>query len=184
MESNQLLTTAARRATEQARYDADVLFRSRLEQSIDSAFRLAGAILGPAGDPEDATQDALERAWRSRASLRDAQSFDAWFQRIVVNSCRDRLRRRRGSPTFVEVDARSDRADASADPAAATAQRDALRTALDQLNVDQRIAIALRFFLDLEVDEIARRTGTRPGTVKSRLHRGLKQLRGAWETDR
>jgi len=164
-----------------ARDQSDDVFRSRLERSIEGAFRLASAIVGPSADPEDAVQDAIERAWRSRRSLRDPDSFDAWFQRIVVNSCRDRIRRMKASPSFVAIDSRTDRADSSADLAASAAQRDALRIALDRLNPDQRICVALRFFADLEVDEIARRTGTRPGTVKSRLHRGLEQLRVAWE---
>jgi RNA polymerase sigma-70 factor (ECF subfamily) len=153
-----------------------------LEHSVDSAFRLANVILGPTGDADDATQDAIERAWRSRHSLRDPQSFDAWFQRIVVNSCRDRIRRTKASPVFIVVE-HDDRPAGGADIATSAAQRDAVRAALDRLNSDQRIAIVLRYFLDLEVDEIARRTGTRPGTVKSRLHRGLEQLRDVWELE-
>lgn len=182
METERVLVSAA--SPDRTGEDRDALFRSRLELSIEGAFRLAAAIVGPTGDPEDAMQDAIERAWRSRHALRDPGSFDAWFQRIVVNACRDRLRRMKSSPVFVAMGVGAARADDSADLAETTAQRDAVRIALDRLNVDQRIVIALRFFLDLEVDEIARRTDTRPGTVKSRLHRGLEQLRKAWEIDR
>jgi RNA polymerase sigma factor (sigma-70 family) len=63
---------------------------------------------------------------------------------------------------------------------AMTAERDALARALEQLSDDQRVVITMRFYLDLEVEEIARRLGTRSGTVKSRLHRSLRLLRAAW----
>ena len=165
--------------------DVDGAFRALLERGVGAAYRLAAVILGSAVEAEDATQDALERAWRSRASLRDAERFDAWFQRIVVNACRDRLRRRRSAGRVVPIERAGDALNLAArsDPFADSAQRDALRRALDDLNPDQRIAIAMRFYLDLEIDEIARRLGTRSGTVKSRLHRGLAALRANWENE-
>ena len=172
---------SAKPASVESADDGDVFFGSSLERSVEAAFRLASVILGPSGDPEDATQDAIERAWRSRGTLRDPLAFDAWFQRIVINSCRDRLRRAKFTRAIVAKDSNAIELADGGDLAREAAQRDELRSALDRLNADQRIAIALRYFMDLEVDEIARRTGTRPGTVKSRLHRGLEQLRGAWE---
>ena len=48
-------------------------------------------------------QDALLRAWRSAASLRDPAGFQASFDRILVNVCRDRLRRR-GKVRLVAID--------------------------------------------------------------------------------
>ncbi len=164
--------------------NSDELFRSNLESRLAAGYRLASVILGNPSDAEDATQDALERAWRSRNRLREPEHFDAWFQRIVVNACRDRLRRRRAGPQFTPISEASSSRIHAADPASGSAERAALSSALDQLNPDQRIVVAMRFFLDLEVDEIARRLGTRPGTVKSRLHRGLNQLRRAWEDQR
>ena len=187
-----LLTSADRVPT--ARVEslgaADSSFRARLEASLDNGYRLATVILGNPRDGEDATHDAVERAWRSRSRLRDANRFEPWFQRIIVNACRDRMRRRRYGPTFISMNAAPD-ASATAqdvqhggDAYAQAVERDALGRALGALNPDQRIVVAMRFYLDLEVDEIARRLGTRSGTVKSRLHRALKVLRAAWETER
>jgi RNA polymerase sigma-70 factor (ECF subfamily) len=165
--------------------DADRLFRSRLEASIDAGYRLAAVILGDRREAEDVAHDAAERAWRARASLRRADSFEAWFQRIIVNACRDRMRRRRSMPSFVSVDAAGEAVLGSSastlDPFSASLQRDALVRALALLGPEQRIVIVLRFYLDLEIDEIARRLGARSGTVKSRLHRGLKELRAGWD---
>ena len=52
------------------------------------------------------------------------------------------------------------------------------------LNADQRAAVVLRFYSDLTVEQVARTVGAPVGTVRSRLHYGLKQLRRALEPDR
>lgn len=182
--SNQRVLLANAEERVDGAIDADDFFRWRLENSVAGGYRLAAVILGNSADAEDATQDSLARAWQSRGRLRDADRFDAWFQRIVVNACRDRLRQRRAGPRFLPISQGHDDARVANDPARASAERAAMSAALDLLNADQRIAIVMRFYLDLEVDEIARRLGTRPGTIKSRLHRGLRQLRIAWEGDR
>ena len=170
---------------------SDTRFRADLTRSAGSAFRLATVILGNRSDAEEATQDALERAWRARHSLRDADRFEPWLQRIVVNMCRDRVRKRRAGPTLMSISEAHDSRDSNdrsardlEDPFAATIAQDAIRRAFVRLNIDQRVAVAMRFYLDLEVEEIARRLGTRQGTIKSRLHRALRTLRESWEGDR
>jgi RNA polymerase sigma-70 factor (ECF subfamily) len=67
-------------------------FRRLADQHLDEAYRLATAILHDEADAQDATHDAFERAWRKWSTLRDESRFDAWFGRILVNECRDRLR--------------------------------------------------------------------------------------------
>jgi RNA polymerase sigma-70 factor (ECF subfamily) len=74
---------------------AQARFLEFASAELDRAYRLAGLLLADASEAQDATQDALVRAWRSSGSLRDAASFQAWFDRILVNVCRDRLRRER-----------------------------------------------------------------------------------------
>ena len=46
----------------------------------------------PAGSPGRPVHDAFVKAWDRWSSLRDPTRFDAWFRRIVVNTCRDQLR--------------------------------------------------------------------------------------------
>ena len=183
------LSTRPAASTSTADDANEARFRAELELQAGSAYRLASVILGNTADAEDATQDALERAWRARSSLRDPDRFEAWFQRIVVNSCRDRVRRGRGGPVLLSIGEMPDVQHLTGrspviDPLAATITQDTLRRAFVRLNVDQRVVVAMRFYLDLQVDEIARRLGTRQGTIKSRLHRALKTLRSSWEGDR
>lgn len=139
---------------------------------LTDCYRLATAILGDPVEAEDATHDAAVRAWERWDSLRDESKFDAWFGRILVNECRDRLRRRRSGPVM-EASAPASTSDATDD----VAVRDALERALDTLSPDHRIVVVLRYYVGLDDREIAERTGTRRGTVKSRLHYALQALR-------
>ena len=140
---------------------------------LDRAYRLAGLILADRVEAQDAVQDALVWAWRMRSTLRNQAAFGTWFDRILVNGCRDRLRRRR-QIRFVELEAAGD--PASRDPFRALLDRDEATRALATLDPDQRVVVILHYWAGLTLSEIAQRTGWPTGTVKSRLHRALKQL--------
>lgn len=163
--------TAAPRTGPETRASA---FHRLTSQHLDASYRLARAIVHDPADAEDATQDALVRAWRKWPTLRDQSLFEHWFTRILVNTCRDHLRRRAVRPTadaaqLVGIPAPDD-------PLAATHERDSMAAAMALLSPEQRIVVALRFYRDLPVDEIARRLGIPSGTVQSRLHYALKRL--------
>lgn len=156
--------------------DRGETFSRLLDASLDRSYRLASVILASREDAEDAVEDAALRAWQHFGGLRDPGRFDAWFCRIVVNVCRDRLRQRRGTPVPLLGDpGRGD------DPIGESVERSALHQALAALTPDHRAAIALHYLEGLTVDQIAERVGTRAGTVKSRLHYGLIELRAAWD---
>jgi len=146
------------------------------EADLDRAYRLAGLILGDQHEAQDATQDALLRAWRSAASLRDIAGFQAWFDRILVNVCRDRLHRR-GKVRQVVLDEAGSTVP-SRDPFRDVLDRDQTLRALAVLDDDLRIVILLHYWADLTLEGTAERLGWPVGTVKSRLHRALGQMRG------
>jgi RNA polymerase sigma-70 factor (ECF subfamily) len=149
-------------------------FLSSTTPLLDHSYRLAGLLLGNATEAEDAVQDALVAAWQGFDRLRDVERFPAWFDRILVNGCRDRLRRR-GTVRFVQIDASID--PAAGDPFRALIERDALLAGIGHLTPDERIVVVLRFWDDLPLDEIGDRLGWPLGTVKSRLHRAISRLR-------
>ena len=148
------------------------------ERELDRSYAVACLILGDRDEAEDAVHDALESAWLRWDSLRDSEYFAAWFGRIVTNVCRDRARRRRISPITMSVLPEQP----APDHFGAIPERELLREALGTLNVDHRIVLVLRYYEDLTLDEIARRLDKRTGTVKSRLHYGLRALRASLES--
>jgi len=165
-----------REAPAVATSDRQAVFAQLVDRDLDRAYRLAGIILGNGADSEDATHDAVVQAWRTFAGLRDPSRFEAWFQRILVNVCRDRLRKRRRTPVTELTLA------ASASVAGEFTKVDdrlALDRAFAGLSPDQAITVVLRFHADLTLDDIAARLGVPVGTVKSRLHAALAAMQRA-----
>ncbi|MGA3031369.1 MAG: RNA polymerase sigma factor [Candidatus Limnocylindrales bacterium] len=141
---------------------------------LDRAYRLAGLILGNAYDAEDVTHDAAVRAWRSAGSLRDPAAFEAWFDRIVVNACRDRIRRNR-RVRFVALGPDDD--PSTGDPFQTLIDHDEALRLIRCLDPDERTVVVLHYWADLPLTEVATRLGWPVGTVKSRLHRALETMR-------
>ncbi|HEY8989266.1 MAG TPA: sigma-70 family RNA polymerase sigma factor [Candidatus Limnocylindrales bacterium] len=154
-------------------------------RALDDAYRFATLMLGDRGDAEDATHDAALTAWRRFGDLRERDRFEAWFGRILHNVCRDRLRARRRSPLSLDLEPPTPATAArfaSSDQAETIVRRDALGSALRTLTPEHREVVILRFYFDLTIEQIATRTATGKGTVKSRLHYALRYLRSAVES--
>lgn len=159
-------------------------FRRLVDRELDDAYRLAAVILNDRVEAEDAVHDAALVAWRRWGDLRDPDRFEAWFRRILVNGCRDRLRARARHRV---VDVGRELAEAEhprvADATGATAIRDAVDRALETLGPDERLIVVLRFHADLTVPGIAATIGIPEVTVKSRLHHALGRLRAVLEVE-
>jgi RNA polymerase sigma-70 factor (ECF subfamily) len=151
-------------------------FARLADGQLDAAYRIAAVILGGSADAEDAAHDAVVQAWRSFGSLRDPARFEAWFQRILVNVCRDRLRKRRRTPV-TELNMAGSAP--GPDGFAGIDDRLALNRAFARLNADQAITVVLRYRVDLKLEDVAARMGVPVGTVKSRLHAALSVLEAA-----
>jgi RNA polymerase sigma-70 factor, ECF subfamily len=165
--------------------EAAEAYRSFVEDHLDASYRLATFILGDRADAEDAVHDAAISAWRHWPDRRDAGRTEAWFRRIVVNACRDRIRARqrvRALPAGLAFEA--ERHPLAPDASHLVADRDALAELLAGLSLDDRILLTLRFGMDLTVPAIAAALGAREGTVKSRLHRALASARSRLEAQR
>ena len=173
------MTSRSERASAVA--DRRQAFAALADRELDAAYRLAGVILGDPFEAEDATHDAFVAAWRHYGSLKDPARFGAWMQRILVNTCRDRLRRRRRQPS-VEIDLSG--LHAAGDAYGLVDDRIALDSAFEALSADHRLVVVLRFYCDLTVDQIADRMGVPAGTVKSRLHAATDKLNRALAGDR
>jgi RNA polymerase sigma-70 factor, ECF subfamily len=129
-------------------------------------------------DPElarDAVQDAFFRAWRDLPGLRDPDRFDAWLQRLTINACLDIVRRRKRRP--IEVELMPLHAPAISDSAGTIAERDLVEGILQSLDERGRAIVVLHYYLGMPLTEVAAFLDIPVGTVKSRLHRALDEMR-------
>ena len=135
-------------------------------------------------DPElarDAVQEGLIRAWRDLPKLRDPDRFDAWLHRLIVHSCIDQTRHRRRRVVEVELTPIHD--PATSDTTRAHADRDEVDQVLRRLDEHGRAIVVLHYFLGLPLTEVAATLAIPVGTVKSRLHRALTEMRVAIDTE-
>jgi len=149
-------------------------FEALIEQRFHESYKLANAILADPPSAQDAVHDAFVKAWERWPSLREPASLDAWFKRIVINTCRDRLRQAKHREA-ADIAAQTDLA--TPDPARDVDERARVEQALTLLKPDDRVLLALRYYEDLTLDDIAALLGVPTGTVKSRLNAAHGRLR-------
>ena len=154
--------------------DTHRAFMRLADAALLGSYRTAAHVLGDRSEAEDAVQEALVLAWRAWPRLRDLTRFEAWFDRILVNVCYERLRGRKRAPSEALP---PDPAATERDAFASAIARDAIARALHTLTPEQRIVVVLRYWRDLSIDEIAERVRIPSGTVRSRLHYALRTLR-------
>lgn len=146
-------------------------FEDLIGPLVEPALRLAYAMLGDRGEAEDATQEAVMRAWRKLSQLRPGMPVRPWFLAIVGNQCRN-MRRTRWF-RLVRVPAvlqREEHAEPDVD-------RLDVERALARLADRDRQALFLRFYLDLTVEEVALALRLTPAAAKARIYRACHRLR-------
>lgn len=148
--------------------------------AVDRLHAIARLILRDADLAQDATQDALVRAWRDLPTLRDVDRFDAWLYRLILRSCVDLGRRRRRWRAEITV-LRYEPAEA--DRSAELAERELLERGLRRLTEAQRSVLVLHFYVGLPTHELAEALDVPVGTAKSRLHYAIEALRAALAAD-
>jgi RNA polymerase sigma-70 factor (ECF subfamily) len=144
-----------------------------VEQFLREGYRrVVGAVAlvsGSLDSAEDAVQEAIVRAWERSATKPEIESLERWVVTVALNLSRSRIRRlvveRRTRPRMVQ-------------PAVVQPDPDHMdvRRALERLPRRQREAIALRYYLDLDVREVAAIMQVEEGTAKSTLARAREAL--------
>jgi RNA polymerase sigma-70 factor (ECF subfamily) len=149
------------------------------------AFRTAYVITRSAAEAEDAAQDAFVKAYRALASFRTGAEPRPWLLRIVANEARNRVRsagrRQRLELRLVEGFRQGDAAPSPEAAAVSADERRRLIGLVNELEENDRLIIASRYFLELSGEETAAALGIPEGTVKSRLSRALSRLRERFE---
>ncbi len=169
--------------------DLDAAFEPLVLAHADRCYAIALRVLGDPHDAEEVAQDALVRAYRALAGYEQARIRDIrlrpWLATIVVNQCRNRLRR--GRPATTPLDGlaeigREPAAPAEHGPVAVaerSVEREQLARLLAALPERYRVPVVLRHVGDLSYAELAEVLGRPEGTLKAQVHRGLAMLRVA-----
>lgn len=156
-------------------------FEELVRQYQEIAFRTAYLVVGDADEARDAAQDGFLRAHAALGRFRPGAEFRPWLLRIVANAARNR-RRSAARRTDLALRAFRDAASGDAAPSpevllVAQERRDELLAAINRLREEDRLVIALRWFLELNEEEMAAALDCPRGTIKSRLSRATGRLR-------
>ena len=149
--------------------------------------RIHGAIyrvVGADEDTRDLCQEAFLKAYRGLSTFKREARFSSWLYQIALNVCRDRLRRRRGKTALSLDDVEEGRdgglRTVSPSPLELVEARDLrhlVEDAMATLSAEEREVVILKEYQELTFPEIAEALEVPLSTVKTRLYRGLAQLR-------
>jgi RNA polymerase sigma-70 factor (ECF subfamily) len=135
-------------------------------------------------EAQDCAQEAVVHAFERRRQLRDPQAFSLWFHRIATRRMLDALeQRRRGYEVGLEAatelleDWQRRQTPQPDEQVILAERRQALWASIQALAPRSRIALALRYYGEFPLSEIAVMLGVREGTLRVTLHRALAQLR-------
>jgi RNA polymerase sigma-70 factor, ECF subfamily len=160
------------------------------------ATRLALYLLRDAAEADEAVQDTFVKVFTHITSYREDLPFEAWFTRILANTCRDRQKARRRrerwevigfdrhpeSGTMVETAQSPDLT--PEESLLGDERRRELMKAIDTLPRQQRTVLLLCHVEGQSPREVGELTGLNESTVRVHLFRALRQLRSVLEGSR
>lgn len=152
-----------------------VLYESLIQyilENQDRFYRLAYSYTRHQEDALDVVQSAVCKALEAYKSIKNEDAVRTWFYRILLNECLAVIKKRKRillTGDGLEQD--------EAYYEKGYEQEDELEQELDRLETDIQEIIKLRFFEELSLKEISQITGLNLNTVKTKLYRGLKQLK-------
>ena len=153
-------------------------FAALIAPRVERTLRTARAILRNEAEAHDAAQEALVAAWVNLPRLREPSRFDAWLHRLLVNACREALRRRRRNRE-IQAEAES----VTTDFSRGSIETASVKAAFGRLSVDERTILLLHHLHGLPLDQVARHLAVPVGTAKSRLWHARRSLERALEAE-
>lgn len=143
-------------------------------ENYNQYYRLAYRYVHNEEDASDIVQDGAYKALKSSHTLKNPEYVQTWVYRIMLNRCFQYLKK----PKSVSYDALQDAGGIEIDYAEDQYANIDLQKAIDALPDRDKAIVILRYFEDKKLDEIAEILGESVNTVKSRLYRCMKKLRG------
>jgi RNA polymerase sigma-70 factor (ECF subfamily) len=153
--------------------DADA-YATLAKAAARRLFLVAHRILRDSDAAEDAVQQTLVTIWKELPRLRDPGSFDGWSYRIVTRAALAESKRRVRGRGIAEIGAVEPM---TPDASSSVERRDTIERAFRQLTPESRAVVVLRYYADLPLKDIGFALGIPAGTVASRLHRAIQDMR-------
>jgi RNA polymerase sigma-70 factor, ECF subfamily len=160
----------------------EAAFSQIVRQWERKVFNLAWRMLGNREDAQDIVQETFLSIYKSIRNLRDTSSFSTWLYKITLNHCR--ARRKSRSSSFFSSEVVSEQGEEGEGiqyvvPSTQSASEsfealDAIRKAMADLSEEHRIAIVLKEYVGLSLEELADVMNCPLSTAKSRLYHGLR----------
>lgn len=166
---------------QRARDGDEDAFTQLVDLSGDRCYAIAYRILRDVERAKDAVQQAFLLAWRELPRLREPERFEVWLYRLLVNACFEEARRHRRWTTRVRVLPLE--GPAAPDQIVSVDDRDALERAFQRISPEHRAVFVMHHYAGLPLAAIAEVVGVPVGTVKSRLHNSIRNLRAVLETE-
>lgn len=154
----------------------DGAFSALVERHFGAAYASAYAVLGNSSDAEELAQETFVQVFQKLARLREPGAFVGWVWRIAHDLALKHIRKH-GRMKVVEDVPESGSAESPLEPLVAGEDQQGLRKALAALPEDQREALLMKYWQDLEYEEMSKRTGVSEEALYQRVCRGLKRLR-------
>jgi RNA polymerase sigma-70 factor, ECF subfamily len=150
-----------------------------VSQKLPRILTLALRMLGDVAESEDVAQEAFLRIWRRAGDWRGdgGARFDTWLHTVVLNLCRDRLRRRGREKPFAETPERADETPGAEARVQADQASSLVRAALAELPERQREAIMLYHYQELSNQDAATALEVSVEALESLLSRARRTLR-------
>ncbi|MCL2807090.1 MAG: sigma-70 family RNA polymerase sigma factor [Coriobacteriia bacterium] len=150
-------------------------FAARTEKIKKQLYRTAFVYLGSEDMALDAVGEAIYRGFMSLKKLRQAEFCETWVTRILINVCKQELRRMKREQALEDISEMA--TDAAGDAAEGVLDTLPLEEAINRLPQDLKDVIILRYFTDLTVAETAKSLEIPQGTVATRQRRALSLLK-------
>lgn len=154
-------------------------FAELVDEHQRYVYNLALRVVKDENEALDLTQDAFVRAWTALPNFKGQSQFRTWLYRIVTNLCYNRLPNLRRSLNDLGDNVMEEIPDFDnpADQLESTETRKYLYQAIDRLDENYRLLIALRYQHELSYEEISSTLNLPLGTVKTGIFRAKEQLR-------
>ncbi len=176
------IATAEAKLIRQARRGDATAWETLVRQHQAAVFGLGYLLLRSSAEAEDVAQEAFVRAFLALDKFDETRPFRPWLLQITRNLAKNRLR---SLSRYWAMVKRWWQEEETAVTATSVSQNEStqLWQAVQQLRPNAQEVIYLRYFLELSEAETAEALGIPAGTVKSRLHRALQQLKLVIEMD-